>query len=443
MHRRDVLRLLSLSTLAVAGGSLLAACAAEDGARRPTVGDVDLVVDEGDRQGGDPAGIPAVVAALDRSGGALFGQLADEHDNLALSPFSISVALAMTANGAGGETRSQLETAIGDLGVDDANAGLAALGRHVESLAGTRRKQDGKKAEIALDTADALFGQQGVRWEEPFLDTLARYYGGGLDAVDWKGATEAARAAVNAWTAERTRDKIPEILPEGSVDTTTRLVLVNTLYLEAPWEHPFEKLLTEDADFHLADGTTVRTPMMRGLEPFPADAASGPGWQAVRLPYAGRELAMTVVLPDADRFDDVQAEVVAGRLGQFLEVPARDAPLSVEVSLPRFTFRTAASLKPPLRELGVEVPFGPDADFSAMTAEDLDLYVSDVLHQVFVAVDEEGTEAAAATAVVMSELSAAVGSDLELVVDRPFLFVVHDVAHGTPLFVGRVLDPRS
>jgi serpin B len=451
VHRRDLLRLLSLSALALAAAPALAACGGDGSSSAPSpapspgAGGLELVAADVERSPGDEAAVPAVVEALHRSGGALLGAVGGSGalagTNVALSPYSIAVALAMTANGAAGTTRSQLEAGIGGVAVEEANAGLAALTTHVESLAGTREKSDGERAEIELDAANALFGQRGVAWDQPFLEVLAADYGAGMRVVDFEDATEEARAAVNAWTAEQTRDRIPEILPPGSVDALTRLALVNTLYLKAPWETPFEPTATEDADFTLLDGSVVGVPTMR-LGPTALDAAEGPGWQAVRLPYAGRELAMTVVLPDEGRYADVEADLVASGAAAYLEVPLRDTPISVQVALPRWTFRTEAPLREALVGLGVEVPFDPRAaDFSAMT-DDADLYVDGVFHQVFVAVDEDGTEAAAATAVVMRATSAPV-VDLDLVVDRPFLFVIHDVEHGTPLFLGRVLDPRG
>ncbi len=441
MHRRDVLSLLSLSALAVAGGPLLTGCADREPGRSAGA-DVTAVQADVERSPGDRGAVAQVVDALHRSGGALFGRLAGGHGNLTLSPYSIAIALAMTANGAAGETRRQLEQAIGGLDIERANGGLNALGGDLHSLTGVRTGADGKETEVVLNAANALFGQRGVAWERPFLATLAEHYGAGVNTVDYARAAEAARGAVNSWTSKRTRERIPEILPPGSVNELTRLVLVNALHLKAQWDAPFEKGLTDEVDFHLPDSTTVAVPMMHSHKPLALDAASGPGWQAVQLPYAGRELAMTIVLPDAGQYGDVEADVVAGRLGDYLEVPERDAPLMVDVTLPRWTFRTGGSLKTALEELDVELPFTEDADLTLMTEDDLDLHVGEVFHEVFIAVDENGTEAAAATAVVIM-VESAPSVDLTFVVDRPFLFVIHDVAHGTPLFLGRVLDPRA
>ncbi|CAN5608490.1 serpin family protein [soil metagenome] len=444
MQRRDVLKLLSLSTLALAGGGVLAACGSDSSAGGGGGGTgadgVRLVSADVPRASGDPAAIAGMVAALHASGGSLLGSVGTaQAGNLALSPYSVLVAMALTVNGAVGETRDQLLGLYGGADTDTVNGGFNALTAHIESLSGEVEKRDGTKTDLALDAANALFGQQGVTWEEPFLEALAREYGAGLQTVDYEGDTEAARGAINSWTAEQTRDKIPTIIPAGALDAMTRLVLVNTLYLKAPWEEPFEKGLTETLPFTLVDGSQVQVPLMHTSGPVYAPYATGDGWAAVQLAYAGGEVAMTVVLPDEGRYADIEADVVSGALPDYLSALA---PGEVTVQLPSWTFRTQAPLKAALEALGVEVAFDPDsADFSAMTTEE-QLFVAAVLHEVYIAVDEEGTEAAAATAVMLGATSAPV-EPLELVADRPFLFVIHDVEHGTPLFLGRVLDPSQ
>jgi serpin B len=425
LSRRDALRAFSLATLAVAGSGLLAGCAGSSGEEGTPGGTTKLrlVSSDAERDPGDAAALPAAVASVHALGAGLWRQLATADGNLALSPYSVAVALGMTVNGAAGTTRAEMLDVLAADTATALNAGLNALTQHVESLAGKK---------IALDSANQLFGQQGVPWEPAFLDTLARSYGAGLRTVDFVHATEAARKAVNTWTAARTHDRIEEILPQGSVDALTRLVLVNALYFKAPWVEPFEKTLTTDADFHLADGTVVRVPTMHAT--IGAAVGTGDGWTSVRLPYVDNTLAMTVVLPDSGREVDVDA---------LPAILASAEPGGVELALPRWTFRTAAALMGPLTALGMPTAFDEAAaDFTEMTESDDPLVIDDVLHQVFVAVDEEGTEAAAATAVVVRATSGML-VDHTVTVDRPFLFVVHDVEHGTPLFVGWVADPRG
>lgn len=303
-------------------------------------------------------------------------------------------------------------------------------------MAGRQRRADGSAADLAIDAANQLYGQRGVGWERDFLNLLAREYGAGLRTVDYRNAHEQARALINDWVADRTHQRIPELIPEGLLDSLTRLVLVNALYLKAPWEHPFEKSLTETAPFHRADGAPVDVPMM--VQPqLTTMTTRGDGWRAARLPYAGDALAMTVVLPDPGRMREVERRLTSGMSD--LTAPGHHAVL--DLRLPRWTFRTRAPLNDALTALGMSAAFDPhQADLTPMTREDLDLHVSAVLHECFVAVDEDGTEAAA-TAVVASAQSAAVAEPFH--VDRPFLFVIHDVEHGTPLFLGRVDDPSA
>jgi len=438
MTRRDLVRTLALLSLAAGAPGLLSGCGVDDekgnGGRTMTDGDLRLVSADVPRGAGLPEAVPDVVAALRRLAGGLYGELAVQPGNLALSPYSIGVALAMTANGAGGATAREMRAVLGASDLGRHNAGLNALTRSLEALAGRQERADGSTAEIALDAANQLFGQHDTPWTGAFLEVLAQEYGAGLRTVDFARATAEARELINAWTAGQTHDRIPEIIPDGVLDTLTRLVLVNAIYLKAPWETPFEKALTSSRPFHGLDGSVDVLTM--GGSPH-AMLAEGDGWRSARIAYAGRQLAMTIVLPDSGRFAEVEAAVVGGDLDAMLN---GTTAAMLDLRLPRWTFRTAAPLRDVLSALGMPTAFDEvRADFLAMTDDDLQLFISAVLHQAFIAVDEEGTEAAAATAVVMSETSAPMLEEFH--VDRPFLFVIHDVEHGTPLFLGRVTDP--
>ncbi|MDP2774493.1 MAG: serpin family protein, partial [Nocardioides sp.] len=385
LDRRAVLRVLSLSALAVGASPLLAACGDDPAPGPPSPGgdtELGLVSSDVKRAEAPVTAVPAAVASVHALGAGLYGQLASTPGNLALSPYSVAVALAMTQSGAVGETRTQMLDVLAGA-ADEIDQGLNALTVHIESLAGPQKRADGTEAEIALDAANALFGEQTMTFEQPFLDTLAREYGAGMRTVDYVGATEAARTVINEWTAQQTHDRIEEIIPPGVLDTLTRLVLVNAIYLKAPWERPFEKLLTEDGPFHVEDGSTVSVPMMRPSDG-PVALGRGDGWQAVPLPYAGGRVAMTVVLPDQGRLADVEAQVVSDGLPEILASPK---PAQVGLVLPKWTFRTEAPLADALKALGMTLPFEPGAaDFSAMTTE-ADLYIAAVLHQAFIAVD--------------------------------------------------------
>lgn len=441
IDRRDVLRLALLGLAVTGGGGLLTACAADDSpdAGGPTTADPDgirLVSSDVERSAGDAAALPPVVEGLQRFAGDLYGRLAQKPGNLVLSPYSVLVALGMTLAGGAGTTAQEMRAVLHADGAPGErwHAGVNALTAYVDGLAGEQKRADGTTAEVALATANQLFGQDGVRWEAPFLDLLAREYGAGLRAVDFQADAAAVRTLINQWVEEQTEERIKDLIPEGVLDALTRLVLVNAIYLKAPWEQPFEETLTADGPFRRPDGSTVQVPMMR--QPILMGAlVEGEGWRAARIPYAGGRLAMSIVLPDGDGLDRLEAAVAdAGTAA----ATAGGAPSAIDLTMPRWTFRTPSSLKRPLEALGMRAAFR-DADFTPMTEEDLDLVVSHVLHQAFIAVDEKGTEAAAATAVVMRETSAPVA--VPFVVDRPFLFVIHDVEHGAPLFVGRVVDP--
>jgi serpin B len=327
---------------------------------------------------------------------------------------------------------------------------MAQLERLLESRSGTRRRQDGSIAPLDLAVACSLWGQHDTRWNESFLRRLDETYAGELRRVDYVADAEGARVRINGWTSEQTHARIPELIGTGILDLDTRLVLVNAVYLKAPWEHPFRAAMTQPRRFTRRDGSTVQAPTM-SLRIAPDDAsagtrpryAQGDGWQAAELSYAGSELAMTVVLPERGRLEQVERAVAAGVLRR--AVRALEPVPALEVRLPKWTFRTARSLKDPLSALGMPTAFDDRAaDFGGMTDEDR-LFISHVLHEAFVAVDEEGTEAAAATAVVMRRTSAGPPPPKPVVlhVDRPFFFVIHDVGSRTPVFVGRVDDPTT
>lgn len=436
MGRRDLLR---LAVLAVPASQLAAACGGDSG--RPEPGGatgVELLKSGVARAPGEVDAIPDVVAAMHGLAGGLYGRLVAPQGNLVLSPYSVAVALGMTLPGAGGRTATEMRKVLGVR--DDArfHGGLNALTSHLEGLAGPQRRTDGSKARVALAAANQLYGQADVGWEAEFLDLLAREYGAGLRTVDFERAHEQARVLINQWVAGRTRDRIPQLIPTGVLDAMTRLVLVNALYLKAPWEDPFEKSLTASMPFLRSDGRRVDVETM--AQPRLATTVSqGDGWRSARLPYAGSKLAMTVVLPDRGRTRDVERSLASGGLAPMLH---EGRPALLDLRLPRWTFRTQAPLRSVLEDLGMPAAFeAGKADFRRMTTEDLDLYLSAVQHEGFIAVDEEGTEAAAATAVVVTETSAPVTQPFH--VDRTFLFAVHDVEHGTPLFLGRVDDPSA
>jgi serpin B len=387
------------------------------------------------RQAADDAAVAPTVAALNGFGARLFLEAAPPDGNALLSPWSVATALAMTRNGARGATAAEMDAVLG-VPVEVLNAGMNALDQTMAARSGTRQRGDGSTADVAWSAANALWGQDGTTFEPAFLDVLAASYGAGMRTVDYRSDAEGARRAINAWVSEQTRTKIPDLIAQGVLDAFTRLVLVNAVYLKAPWEQPFHEEATADLPFTTDAGTEVPVPTMRigGRLPY----ARGDGWQSVRLDYAGRELAMTLLVPDAGRLADV-----AGGLPNVLPAAlATEYGPTVTLGLPRFRFRTPSALRAALSTLGMPTAFvDGEADLSGITTDE-PLHVAAVVHEAFVAVDEEGTEAAAATAVAAAGASAPI-EVVELVIDRPFLFAIHDVGTGLVLFLGRVGDPSA
>jgi serpin B len=277
-----------------------------------------------------------------------------------------------------------------------------------------------------------------MTFEPAFLDLLGRDYGAGMRLVDFIDpvAREEARLAINDWVAGETNDRIEELVGEGVLDAMVRLVLVNAVYLNAAWMTPFEEEATSEGDFHLLDGSVTQTHLMNMSTML--RFAEGTAWRAVELPYAGNELAMLVIVPDEGSFADVETALEAELLDA---VTAGFEYQQVVISLPKFDIRLQVGLIPALRAMGLTEATGSSADFSRMTGGK-DLFISDVVHEAWISADEAGTEAAAATAVMMS-LTAAPAEPIEFVVDRPFLFVLHDTETGSILFMGRVVNPST
>jgi serpin B len=355
-------------------------------------------------------------------------------DNLFYSPYSISLALAMTYAGARGETERQmadtLHFALPQERLHPAFNGLdLELARRGEGAAG----KDGEG--FRLNIVNAIWGQDGYEFLSEFLDTLAENYGAGLRLLDFAKAPEESRVTINDWVSEQTEGRIEDLIPQGVINELTRLVLTNAIYFNAAWAEPFEENLTEDGPFHLLDGGEVTVPMMRQTASF--GYARGEGYQAVELPYDGRELAMVILLPDAGAFEPFEGALDAGQVDAILKGLAYR---EVALTMPKFEIESDFSLAEALIAMGMPDAFSMDADFSGMDGT-YDLFIRDVVHKAFVSVDEAGTEAAAATAVVM-ELKAAMPEEpVEVTVDRPFLFLIRDIETGTVLFVGRVVDP--
>jgi serpin B len=353
---------------------------------------------------------------------------AGSDDNLVFSPTSISIALAMLYNGAANDTASAIATALDfTLPVDRLNAAF-----DVVDLALTTPPQGASAGTFQLSLADSIWAQQGFTLLPSFLDALATDYGAGVNLVDFEKAPESARATINGWVSDETQGVIPTLLPMGSIDDSTRLVLTNAVYFHGDWVTPFAAH-SANGTFHAAAGD-VTVPMMsatggNGM------IWSGTGWNAAALPYEGNTTAMYLIVPDSGTFASFEQGLTADALAAIL---APTQQTFGAVSVPRFKFSLATSLADALSTLGMSVAFSPAADLSGIDGAH-DLQVADVVHQADIAVDEKGTTAAAATAVIGVALSA----ELPLLVDRPFLFFIVHQPTNTLLFAGRVVDPAK
>jgi serpin B len=365
----------------------------------------------------------------------LYQALRKTKGNLFYSPYSISLALAMTYAGARGDTARQmsdtLRFTLAPERLHPAFNGLdLALARRGEGAKG----KDGKG--FRLNIVNAIWGQDGYKFLPEFLNVMAENYGAGLRLMDFREAPEGARIAINNWVSDQTEKRIKDLIPQGEIDALTRLVLTNAIYFNAAWETQFQKRLTADGTFNLLDGSKVTVPMMKQTESL--GYAEGKGYQAVELPYDGHQLSMVILLPAAGQFEAFDASLSGEQVASIIKTLA---PKQVALTMPRFKVEASFKLKEVLRGLGMRDAFSPgDADFSGMDGS-RQLYIGAVIHKAFVAVDETGTEAAAATGVIMGLTALRIAA--EVTVDRPFVFLIRDIETGTILFVGRVLNPSS
>jgi serpin B len=379
------------------------------------------------------AQVPKLVAGNSDFAFDLYSLLFDEESNLFYSPYSISLALALTYAGAGEQTAQQMAEALHfTLAQNRLHPAFNAL----DVALATRGEQLDPDQRFRLRIANALWGQQDYAFLAAFLDQLAENYGAGLRVLDFVGEPDASRQTINEWVLQQTEDKIKDLLPPGSVSPDTRLVLSNAIYFNASWMYAFEEEVTQDGSFYLLDGGQVTVPMMAQSERL--GYAAGEGYQAVELPYLGGELSMVILLPAEGTFQDWATSLDAAQLAAIASDMQR---MQVQLTMPRFTFESGFELKNALMQLGMTDAFSGSADFSGMTGQ-RGLFISDVYHKAFVAVDEEGTEAAAATAVVM-ELTAAPAQPIEVRVDRPFVFLIRDIETGAILFLGHVVSPAQ
>jgi serpin B len=364
----------------------------------------------------------------------LYQQLVNNDDNLFYSPYSISVALAMTYAGARSETAQEMANTLHFYPSQDK---LHPVLNWLDiELAKRGRSAQGKDDEgFRLNIVNAIWGQENYHFMDDFLDVLAENYGAGLRIVDFINSTEQSRKIINEWVSQQTEERIEELIPQGAIDALTRLVLTNAIYFNAAWMYPFDEKNTVDGDFNLLSGDTVTVPMMNQSELL--NHMKGENYQVVELPYDGNELSMLLIMPDEGSFYSFEQSLDNELINDIISELGNK---QVVLSMPKFEFRSELDLAQILPAMGMPTAFSGMADFSGMTGNQ-DLFISDVIHEAFVSVDEAGTEAAAATAVIMKLTAAQEMVTISL--DNPFIFLIRDIKTGSVLFVGRVLNPET
>ncbi|HZA37774.1 MAG TPA: serpin family protein [Candidatus Baltobacteraceae bacterium] len=385
----------------------------------------------------------------------LHRQLATDNENLCVSPYSIESALAMTFAGADGETRSEMARVLHFPNDGDAvPASFASLQHSLEEMSAKTaelvkqaKRFGGPSEPITLSIANRLFAQKGYDLRESFLSLVKQNYGAAFEPIDFIADASGATQHINKWVADQTRNRIRDLIPASALNETTRLVLANALYLKASWADPFSEKTTKPEPFHVRGETPVDVPMMRKLDRH-FGYAKRDGFAAVSLPYTGNELQFLVLLPDdANGLKALESKLTAEMLTQCAKLEMRE----IDLHLPKFKIEPPTiALAKQFEALGMKTAFDQprgSANFDRMaprTPRDY-LYISQIFHKTFIAVDEKGTEAAAATAVAMmagTALRSPPPPPIEVKVDRPFVYAIQHVPSGVCLFLGCVTDPR-
>ncbi|MHC4585111.1 MAG: serpin family protein [Planctomycetota bacterium] len=367
----------------------------------------------------------------------LYAKLNGKEGNLFFSPYSISTALSLAYCGARGETETEMATALHLPTATKDTLGQmrfhSAFGKIIKDL-NSRGEKDGYE----LRVANALWGQNGYGFLEEYLELIETNYGGKLNEVDFIRAAESARKTINKWVEKKTNDKIKNLIKKGVLNSMTRLVLTNAIYFKGNWARQFEKDKTNDALFTLADGEKVDAAMMNQTAEF--GYLETESFQGLELPYVDDELSMIIFLPkEIDCLDEFEKTLTVENLSKWLNKLYK---CEVVVSVPKFKMTSEFDLASVLKSMGMTDAFSSNANFSGINGQ-RDLFISAVIHKAYVDVNEEGTEAAAATAVTMKLTSVMPGRIPVFKADHPFLFLIRDNDSGSILFIGRVMNPNG
>ncbi len=379
----------------------------------------------------------------------LYGRLASSGGNFFFSPASIETAMAMAYGGAKGQTASQMAKSLHvekfGQGVHQAFKALLQqlntprMVKSYEQIGDDLKRVEKPAYELVI--ANALWGQQGYPWNKTFLDLTESNYGAGLRQVDFASHPEKARKTINNWVEETTRERIKDLIPEGAISSMMRLILTNAIYFKAAWANEFPDHATRDMLFRLSESSQIPVSMMVQKNNF--SYLETENLQVLEMPYKADELAMVVFLPRrVDGLDDLEKSLSADKLEGWMAGLHRE---EVDVYFPKFEFTSSFNLSTILKDLGIVDAFSPvSADFSGMTAADK-LFISEVIHKAFVAVDEDGTTAAAATAIMIRATSMPMPNPDPKIfrADHPFLFCIRHNPTGRILFMGRIIDPQT
>jgi len=420
MKRKTLAGVLIILVIIVAGGLLISR------KRSPSPG-----VKPEESSGGS-SGVANVVEANNQFAFEYYSHLKNrETGNIFFSPFSISSALVMTYEGAREQTAKEMQSVL-HFPADDNLRRTEYL-----KIFNELNKKD-KKYE--LNIANALWAQEDYQFLSDYIDTVEKYYGGKTNNLDFVKDPEGSRVTINDWVEKQTKDKIKDLIPQGVINDMTRLVLTNAIYFKGEWVKQFDKENTTDEDFRINENDSVKVPMMqRTDEEAEFNYAENKDLQILEMPYSGEDLSMLILLPKNDDLAKVENSLSTENLAQWKKDLKKQR---VEVFVPKFKFETKYLMTEDLKAMGMPTAFGLGADFSGMDGKK-DLFISEVIHQAFVEVNEEGTEAAAATGVVMM-LGALPGEETKIPVfraDHPFIFLIQEKNSGNILFVGRVVNP--
>ncbi len=377
--------------------------------------------------------LQTVVKGNNNFGFDLYQELKGKKGNLFFSPYSISTALAMTYAGARGQTEKEMAQVLHfSLEQNSLHFSFSKLQSHLNTIQ--------NKGYIKLSIANSLWAQEGYRFLDIFLDLNKKYYDAGLNFVDFATQTEAARKTINIWVENKTQQKIKESIKRGMIDPLTTLVLCNAIYFKGNWVNQFDKKRTMDADFYISSDNAIKVPMMSKKSEFKfKDFGS---FSAIELPYEGNDLSMIIFLPkEVDGLAGFEENLTNDSVKAWINKLIASYKSEILIHLPKFKATCEFELSKILSDMGMPSAFSlPPADFSGMTGKK-DLFISKVIHKAFVDVNEEGTEAAAATAVVMEQL--AVSKPLTFRADHPFVFVIRENKTESILFIGRIVDPTK